>query len=112
MEAKLKQIQKLRQALEDGYRTKGTGERILLSDAVRKDYELKIRAFEAKRGKYCYLSAVIHTPKGGTPQKVVYGPARRYMDEKNRPKYCSRKKFFERLRSGELTIQQDLAIAA
>lgn len=78
-------INNMIEALELGYRVrKSNGERILLSDAMRKNYEMALKAERAKRGRFAYISVepVFGTEDVNGKRKVEgfksYGPAYRF----------------------------------
>lgn len=64
------QVHKLSEAIRLGYRTKATGERVLLSPQVANGFLMRIKAFQAKRGKFVYMShygPAVRTAQGYKP---------------------------------------------
>lgn len=87
-----RQLDKIAIALDNGYRVKGNGMKVRLSDAIRKQYEVTLRAAKAKLGQFRYIS-VEPMIEQGKPTGMVrnYGPARRWGDE-----YVTVKEFWRR----------------
>lgn len=86
------QLEKIAITLDNGYRIKGNGTKVRLSDAIRKQYEVTLRAAKAKLGQFRYIS-VEPMIEHGKPTGMVrnYGPARRWGDE-----YLTVKEFWRR----------------
>lgn len=62
-----KQLKKIERALETGYRVKANGSRVMLSNEMRRQFELKIKSYKSRHVKYAYVSTKRVFDNDGNP---------------------------------------------